>query len=160
MKQFPPKDGQVLAPEPLSRLKTAFEALLTNRKERGEKTQKPGKRLYISIFKERLILLQIPQVNLWPVKCNRGIPNKRHQAWHVPWYLNSNGESSFNGQTPKIIYYLNQHSPTNQQSSSQLQPIAFTLKDSTSSEYFLLRISIAWKGVLYLLPKGKEGGHA
>lgn len=109
VKQFHPKDGQALAPEPLLRLETALEALLTNKKEK--KSQE--KSLYTSIFKERLILLQIPQVNLWPVKCNGGIPNKRHQAWHVPWYLHSNGESSFMGRTPKMIYYLNQHGPTN-----------------------------------------------
>lgn len=84
------------------------------REERKEKKKirQPGKRPYASIFKERLILLQISQVNLRPVKSNRGIPNKRHQAWHVPWYLHSNGENSFTGRTPKMIYYLNQHSST------------------------------------------------
>lgn len=82
----------------------------SNKQKRRQKKKKrqPEKRLYTSISKERLILLQIPQGNLWPVKCSGGIPNKRHQAWHVPWYLHSNGESSFTGQTPKMIYYLNQ----------------------------------------------------
>lgn len=92
---------------------------------------------------------------LWPVKCNRGIPNKRHQAWPVPWSLHSNGESSSTGQAPKMTYYLNKHSPINSPQADFSPPLS--LQDSTSSESFLLHLLIAWKGVLCLLPKGREG---
>lgn len=68
IKQFQPKDGQVLATESLLRLKTTFEALLTNRKMKKTKEQL-GRRLLSSIFKlfedMKTDTVQIPCTDSW-----------------------------------------------------------------------------------------------